>query len=74
MSFPSSKIMEMIYYQAHSFLHSLVINNKYPVEHYNRIINANLDYPIMFYDGKIFDGVHRLAQAYLNNKEKKILI
>lgn len=46
-----------------------VINNpeKYE-EHYERIVNADLDFPIMvFYDKKnkyqVFDGVHRISKA-----------
>lgn len=48
-----------------------VINNKDKyVNHYNRIIKANLDYPIiMNKNGIIIDGVHRLSKAYLNNND-----
>lgn len=52
-----------------------VINNKkkYP-EHWKRIKNADLKYPILMYNGTIFDGVHRLAKLYINKKVSMTVI
>jgi hypothetical protein len=36
------------------------------MEDYNKIINADMSYPIIVAGGKIRDGMHRLAHAYLN--------
>lgn len=46
-----------------------VINNKENyMDEYKRILNANLNFPIIVsYDGNIIDGIHRLSKAYLNN-------
>lgn len=41
------------------------------IEHYNRILQANLKYPILVdvhYD--VLDGLHRLAKAYKQGKKK----
>lgn len=48
-------------------------------EHYNRINNSDLKYPIiMDYDGKIIDGFHRVTKAILKGhthiKAVKILL
>lgn len=44
-------------------------SDKYPKE-YNRILNADLSYPIIISDNNIIDGVHRLSKAYLEKKKK----
>lgn len=43
-----------------------VINNpkKYP-DDYDRIINADLSYPIILHNEDIVDGAHRLSKAYI---------
>jgi len=55
----------------HSFSPKDVIDNpkKYK-DDYNRILNANLKYPIVIANDNIVDGVHRLTKAYLENKKQ----
>jgi len=55
----------------HSFSPKNVIDNpkKYK-DDYNRILNANLKYPIVIANDNIVDGVHRLTKAYLENKKQ----
>lgn len=38
-------------------------------KHYNRILNADMQYPILVdsSNGNVIDGMHRLAKAFLNN-------
>ena len=44
-------------------------NPKKYKEHYKRIKNADLSYPIMMYNGWIIDGVHRTLKAHLRGKK-----
>jgi hypothetical protein len=37
-------------------------------EHLDRITSAQIKYPIIIYKNEIIDGMHRLANAYLNKK------
>lgn len=48
-----------------------VIDNpiKYKNE-YERIKNANINYPIIIANNNIIDGYHRLAKAYMQNKKQ----
>jgi len=49
----------------------VIKNPNLSVYHYERIMNADICYPIdfIFYDGsnKILDGVHRLSKLYIMN-------
>ena len=48
----------------------MVLNNpsKYK-KHMKRIKKANFKYPIMMYNNKLIDGMHRIIKAKLNNKK-----
>ena len=49
--------------------YEVIQNKNKSIEHYNRIINSDLRYPIIINEEyQIIDGMHRLAKAYLNNK------
>lgn len=39
---------------------------------YDRIINANLDYPCIFHDQSIVDGCHRIAKTVFLEKQDTI--
>ena len=39
-------------------------------EDYIKIKKANLDYPIIVYNGNIIDGMHRLSKLYLLKKNE----
>jgi hypothetical protein len=40
------------------------------LKHYNKVINANMSYPIIIsIHDRVIDGVHRLARAYMDQKE-----
>ena len=46
--------------------HDVLADKKKYKEDYKRILEADLEYPIMIHNGYIVDGVHRLAKAYLD--------
>ena len=47
-----------------------VLDNKVKYEkEYNRILNANLKYPIIVHNNIIIDGIHRLTKAWLMGKK-----
>lgn len=48
------------------------MNNEKFMDHKNRILNANMDYPIIIEKKTniIIDGLHRLAKAYILKKKK----
>lgn len=37
-------------------------------EHLDRVKEENLNYPVIMYNGKIVDGVHRVVKAYLTGQ------
>ena len=48
-----------------------LINNEFFLHHMERVINADLSYPIILSEENlIFDGVHRLVKAKFYNLEK----
>ena len=49
--------------------YEVIQNKNKSIEHYNRIIDSDLRYPIIINEKyQVIDGMHRLAKAYLNNK------
>ena len=46
-----------------SFLEEYSWGEDHPSEHIHRILNANLDYPIIIWDGIILDGCHRVCKT-----------
>lgn len=53
---------------------AVIENPRLSPNHYNRIVNADLNYPIIVYrkggSPIVIDGMHRLANAYINKIEK----
>jgi hypothetical protein len=45
--------------------YDVIKNPKLSPNHYNRIINADIKYPILIHNGTIIDGMHRLSRAYI---------
>lgn len=45
--------------------YDVIQNPKLSPNHYNRIINADIKYPILIHNGTIIDGMHRLSRAYI---------
>lgn len=66
-----SKLWDDRYAKAWCWQHeNETINNEFFLEHMQRIINADLNYPIILSEEQlIFDGVHRLVKAKFLNLE-----
>lgn len=40
-----------------------------PSDHWNRILNADLSYPILVHNGFVVDGMHRIAKAFITDQK-----
>lgn len=49
--------------------HDVLKKPKKYVDDYNKILDADLKYPIIMYNGNIVDGIHRLTKSYLQEKK-----